>query len=287
MAQLNFDASQVAPDAGFEPVPAGWYKVLIDESEMKPTKAGDGAYLHTRFNILEGPYTGRKLFARLNLRNANPTAQEIGFKQLSAIAHAVGVLQVADSTQLHNIPLQVRVKVRKDQSGEYDDQNDITSYKNINEPVGAAAAAPGGVPGAAVPPAAAGAPPAGWTPPANPTPPPPAAPVAPAAPAAPVPPHDPVAAAEKDGWIKHPQNAAYHYKGQEVVETTALANRYPAPAPLPAAPPAPWTPPAGNGQPWQAAPPAAPAAAAAPPTPPAAPHPAQSATPPWQKPPGG
>lgn len=283
MAQLNFDARQVAPDAGFEPVPAGWYKVLMDESEMKPTKAGDGAYLHCRFNILEGPYTGRKLFARLNLRNANPTAQEIGFKQLSAVAHAVGVLQVADSTQLHNIPLQVRVKVRKDQSGEYDDQNDITSYKNINEQVGAQAAAPGGQP------AAAGAPPAGWTPPpAGATPPPaaalaaPAAPPAPpAAPAAPVaPPHDPIAAAEKDGWIKHPQNAAYHYKGSEVVETTALAQRYPAPAP------APWTPPAG-GQPWAATPPAAPAAAAAPPTPPSPPHPAQAnTTPPWQKPAG-
>jgi hypothetical protein len=275
MAQLNFDASQVAPDAGFEPVPAGWYKVLIDESEMKPTKAGDGAYLHCRFNILEGQYAGRKLFARLNLRNANPTAQEIGFKQLSAIAHAVGVLQVADSTQLHNIPLQVRVKIRKDKDGEYDDQNDITSYKNINEQVGATAAAPGGAPAAFAPPAA-GAPPAGWTPPAAAAPPPPAAaaPPPPPAPLAPPPPPAPPV------WKGPPGSTQAQYAAAGwTVEQMVTAGFLPA-----TAPPAPWTPPAG-GQPWAAQPPAATAAApAAPATPPSPPHPAQAATPPWQKP---
>jgi hypothetical protein len=134
-AVLNFDASQVEPDTGFEIVPAGWYNVLIDESDMKPTKDGSGAYLQIRFNIIDGQYANRKIFARLNLRNANQQTVEIAMRQLSAIGHAVGVLQIQDSSQLHGIPLKVKVKVRRDTTGQYEDQNDITSYKNINEQV--------------------------------------------------------------------------------------------------------------------------------------------------------
>src|SRR4051812_8845847 len=107
MAQLNFDASQVAPDTGAVTVPAGWYNVQMDESEIKPTSKGDGAYLQCRFSILDGQFQNRKLFSRFNIRNPNPVAAEIGFKQLSAVAHAVGVLQVNDSQQLHGRPLKV------------------------------------------------------------------------------------------------------------------------------------------------------------------------------------
>lgn len=145
MAQLNFDARQVTPDVGFDTVPAGWYNVMADESEIKPTRQGDGAYLQVRFNIVDGQYANRKLFARFNIRNSNPTAQEIGFKQLSALAHAVGHLTIGDSSELHNRPLKVKVKIRKDKEGQYEDSNEITSYKNINEQVGdAVAGAPAG-----------------------------------------------------------------------------------------------------------------------------------------------
>lgn len=135
MVQLNFDANQVEPDAGMDVVPAGWYNVALDESEMKPTKGGDGAYLKCRFNILDGQYHGRKLFINLNLRNPNPTTVEIAQRQLSAICHATGVLNLQDTQQLYGIPLKVKVSVRKDPTGEYGDQNDIKSFKNINEPV--------------------------------------------------------------------------------------------------------------------------------------------------------
>lgn len=159
MAQLNFDATQVAPDLGFETVPAGWYNAMIDESEMKPTKDGSGAYLQTRFNIIDGQYANRKIYMRLNLRNTNPVAQEIAYKQLSAIAHAVGVLHVQDSSQLHGLPMKIKVKLRKDTSGQYEDSNEISSIKNINEQVdmgSQAGAAPaggfGGAPAGGMPP---------------------------------------------------------------------------------------------------------------------------------------
>jgi hypothetical protein len=180
MVQLNFDARTVEPSTGMEAIPAGWYNVAIDDSEMKPTKDGLGAYLQLRFNILDGQYINRKLFARLNLHNQSVTAKEIAYRQLSAIGHAVGVLQIANSEQLHGLPMKVRVKIRKDPTQQYDDQNDITDWQNINAAVGGAAAAPSPVAppqqGWAPPPIAAAPAPApvqpqptatpAWTPPA-------------------------------------------------------------------------------------------------------------------------
>lgn len=155
MALLNFDANQVAPDMGvMDPVPEGWYNVMIDESELAPTKNGDGAILKLRFKVVDGTFIGRNIYGRLNIRNANEVAQRIALAQLSAIAHAVGVLQVADSQMLHNLPLKIRVKVTEQEG--YAPSNDIIAYKNINEAVETVKAAPVAVapiPAAFVPPA--------------------------------------------------------------------------------------------------------------------------------------
>lgn len=291
MAHLGFDATQVQPDTGqLDPIPAGWYNAMVDESELKPTSDGLGARLAVRFNIIDGQYANRKIYTGFNIRNTNPVAQEIAFKQLSALAHAVGVLQVQDSQQLHGIPLKIRVKIRPPQNG-YEAQNDISAYKDVNyspdskggdasapaAPAGMGApAAPAGF-GTAAPPAAPAAAPAaggaGWGgAPAQPWQQPGAS--APAAASAPPPftPPAPPAPAAADfppaGWTAHPTAAGYFYKDQEVLSEADLRAKTATLPPAPAAPPAP---------------PAAQAAPAAP----AGPDPAttaQVATPPWQQP---
>ena len=74
MANLNgFDANQVEPAAKFDPIPAGKYLAVITESEQKPTKAGTGNYLQLTFQIQEGIYKGRILWARLRVTRSNCT----------------------------------------------------------------------------------------------------------------------------------------------------------------------------------------------------------------------
>jgi hypothetical protein len=109
MVALNFDARTVEPSVGFDPVPAGWYQVMIDESgPMTPAKSNpQHAFLPLRFTIVDGQYKNKKLFARLNLVNGNEKAVQIAKSELSAIAHAVGVLVVEQSEQLHGKPLWV------------------------------------------------------------------------------------------------------------------------------------------------------------------------------------
>ena len=127
MANLNgFDANQVEPTS-FDPIPAGKYLACITESEMKATKSGTGQFLYLTFQILEGEYKGRKVWARLNLKNPNPQAEQIARGQLSAVCRAVGVMAPKDSLELHNLPLVITVKVKKREDTE-DLQNEISGY---------------------------------------------------------------------------------------------------------------------------------------------------------------
>lgn len=141
MSDLNgFDANTVDPSVGFEPIPAGKYTAVITESEMKPTKSNTGEYLELKFQIIEGEFANRLLFARLNMRNANEMAVKIALAELSAICHAVGVMKPKDSLELHNLPLTIKVVRKKRQdNGEY--ANEINGYEGKNaSPMPAAAA---------------------------------------------------------------------------------------------------------------------------------------------------
>ena len=142
MVLLNFNAQQYTPLEERGAVPAGWYNVTMDKSEAKPTKDGAGMYLECQFAVMDGVHKGARFWTRLNIRNNNPQAVEIAYRELSAIAHACGVMQVQDSTMLHNIPLKVKVKLRKAEG--YDDQNEITAYKPASHQVETVGSSPFG-----------------------------------------------------------------------------------------------------------------------------------------------
>jgi hypothetical protein len=127
MANLNnFNANNVDPATDFEPIPAGKYLAVITESETKATKSGNGSYLELTFEVIEGEFKGRKLWARLNLNNPSEQAVRIARSELSAICRAVGVMEPKDSAELHNLPLVVAVKQKADAEGEV--RNEIKGY---------------------------------------------------------------------------------------------------------------------------------------------------------------
>ena len=128
MATLQFNAATVEPSAPMEAIPAGTYPVMIVNSEMKPTKDGQGQYLELHLKIVDGPYINRMVFDRLNLVNRNATAVEIAQRTLSAICHAVGVLQVQDSQQLHNRPMLAKVAYVP-ANDRYGEKNEVKGYK--------------------------------------------------------------------------------------------------------------------------------------------------------------
>lgn len=148
--QFNgFDANQVDPNTVMEPLPAGWYKAVITASEEKPTKAQTGSYLQLTLEVIEGKEQGRKLTDRLNLNNPNATASEIAYRTLSAICHAIGVMTPRQSSDLHDKPLMVKVKV-KPGDATYGPSNEVAGYEAVAS--GGAPAAAASAPAASTPP---------------------------------------------------------------------------------------------------------------------------------------
>lgn len=243
MAQLNFNANTVEPAQAMEPIPANWYDAQVVASEIKATSNGLGSFVSLTIEILGGTYNKRKVFDRFNIVNANPTAVEIAYRSLSALCHAVNVIDMQDTQQLHGRPFQVKVSLRAAGTGSdgkfYDAQNEVKGYK------AAGAGAAGGAPVAGAP--AASAAPA-WAAQAS------AAPQAPAAAA-------PAWAAQQQQPVQ--QAPAPAPAAPAMAWAPAPVAQAPAPAAAPAAP-------AAATPPWAVAAPAAGAPAA-----PAA------ATPPW------
>lgn len=131
MVSLNFDATNIEPAKEFAPVPAGIYKAIITESEVKDTQNRDGSYLLFKFQITEGRYKGHIIFSNITLQNKSDKAVEIGEAQLSAITRAVGKMKISDTTQLHNIQLAVKLDVEKRPG--YNERNVIKSYMPISK----------------------------------------------------------------------------------------------------------------------------------------------------------
>lgn len=146
LGELNFDANQVEPNAGFDVIPAGEYDAVIISSKVEPTKKGDGKLVNLELQILSGEFQNRKVFDRLNLWNPSQKAVEIARGTLSAICRAVNVLTPKDTSELHGKPLRVKVAVSDDP--QYGKRNEVKGYKPRNgaPPAPQAAAASGSTP---------------------------------------------------------------------------------------------------------------------------------------------
>lgn len=130
MATLNFKASEVPEDKGFEVIPAGTYNAHIIESTMKETRSGTGFFLELRIQILDEPYTGRLVFERLNLVNPNEIAVKIAQRTLADLCEACNVDEVADSEELHGIEFQIELKIDPPR-GDWGESNSVKKYMAI------------------------------------------------------------------------------------------------------------------------------------------------------------
>ena len=145
MAQFQFDASTVAPQAPTGPLPAGTYLAHITESDVQPLKSGNGLGLKLTFEIIEGQFKGRRVWENLNIQHTSEETQRIAQGQLSALCHAVNVIKVMDTAALHFKPVKINVTVREAQ-GQYKASNNIKGYESASGAISApvASVAPAG-----------------------------------------------------------------------------------------------------------------------------------------------
>jgi hypothetical protein len=105
---------------GFQPIPVGWYDLLIEKAEVKKTKLGTGSYLNVQFAVAGEKFKNRKLFRRITLDNKNQTAKDIGIRELCALGAACGVPQPDDESDLLDKVIQGYVEIEQQDGREPD-----------------------------------------------------------------------------------------------------------------------------------------------------------------------
>lgn len=124
MAQLNANLSNIEGQIGFEPLPPGFYRARVEDSEIKEGPAGN--YIAWTLQIVGKP---NKVWDRMSLSN------EISMKRLKGMAMACGHKNpnfIGDTEELHGLECMVRLKIETDETGKYEPKNAITAFKPID-----------------------------------------------------------------------------------------------------------------------------------------------------------
>lgn len=122
----TFDVTNYDELIRFTPIPAGKYKLQIENSEMRETKAGDGSYLVFAFSVVEGEYKGRKIWQNFTWMNPSEKAVRIGRAQLGGLVRACGKQTIEDTDALNSCVVFGDVRVRR--SEQYGDSYEIKRF---------------------------------------------------------------------------------------------------------------------------------------------------------------
>jgi len=109
----------------FVVLPAGWYNATITGTELKETSSG-GTMLVVDFDT-----KGTDIKDRLNIKNNSDKAQLIGRQKVAKIATCCNI-DLKDSTQLHGLSIDIKLKVeefKSNTSGEMLQSNKVTDYR--------------------------------------------------------------------------------------------------------------------------------------------------------------
>lgn len=136
MSDFDFDVSSVEPAKVFSLLPAGDYVAHATRSEWKEDRNNNSKqYLEIEFDILDGEFSGRKLFANLRLKGYSDGAIEYARRQIASLAAACGIHNPRNSEEFHFIPVIAHVVVVPPQyvKGPDGRPTDIVEFKPKNE----------------------------------------------------------------------------------------------------------------------------------------------------------
>ena len=122
---LDFDLSEVEAPQGFGVLPAGKYRAVVTEVEVKPDYEGTGTTVWVKLAFLDGDLQNRKTVAFLDVNSATDWKQKKGRQQLLALAENTGIAksELKNYAQLvTDEPVGVIIGHYKTKAGETRDQ---------------------------------------------------------------------------------------------------------------------------------------------------------------------
>jgi hypothetical protein len=130
MSRYSFNVDDAPPpDDKFTPIPLAWYAAEVTASEVKRTKAGDGAYFNLQWKILGPSHANRIIFDTVMVEHPNPQVVEIGQRSLASMLTAMGRRQMEYTTDLHAQPCEIKVGIESKPG--YEDKNVVKAYRAL------------------------------------------------------------------------------------------------------------------------------------------------------------
>ncbi len=113
----NFNPNDYEPEKGRpDPIPEGWYRAMIIESEMRQSKAGD-PMIWLNWKVTEGDHEGNDVWQYILVAHPDEETREIAGKRLSSIYEAMECKEaIEDLSELHNKEAEVRVKTEESET---------------------------------------------------------------------------------------------------------------------------------------------------------------------------
>jgi len=145
LTHLAISPDEQPKQSSFEPLPAGTYTVVIEESEVKRNKDLTGSFLHLRMQVLDGTYAGRLLFDKMWTQHDSDKARQIGREKIVAIVRGTGA-SGDESSEFIGKTISAKVKIKPAKDG-YDAQNEVVAYSasaSAHKPKPSSAPAPAG-----------------------------------------------------------------------------------------------------------------------------------------------
>lgn len=117
MVALTTDLSQFTPQYGSNnnSLPIGKYKVIIENTKLVPTKAGNANRLVIEMRVVEGQLSNALVNDGLNIQHPDPQTSRIANQQLAAYAAVTGRPGCRDTVEMHNVPFIIEIGPQKDQ----------------------------------------------------------------------------------------------------------------------------------------------------------------------------
>lgn len=137
MARVDFNAEGVEARRSFDVLPDNTEVLChLVSSDWKDSSNG-GRYIALVFDVIDGPHVGRSFFDNLNLDMGNrdddkaKKAIKIAESALAELCRACGKVAIAETDELHGIPLVLRLGIDKAR-GDFPEKNKIKEYKRAN-----------------------------------------------------------------------------------------------------------------------------------------------------------
>src|SRR6516165_9290551 len=123
----TFDPSQYEGST-FDLLPIGIYSAQIIDAEVTVPQSNDGQGVKLVWSIItEGEHEKRQVWQHITFAHSNAQAQDIGRRQLKDLCEACGITTgISNPDPFKFIPCKIRVGIKKDKDGIYDDKNVVT-----------------------------------------------------------------------------------------------------------------------------------------------------------------